>query len=120
MKSNKIIIEEDCMECHGRGYQNRHIPIKRICKLCGGSGKTDWVSNINKRCKTIDSKQQEQILKETINNLIHELQIEIFEQTNCKAEISIKIIRDDFDFHMMPQDLMLRENYEKKKTKTTI
>jgi len=89
------LIEELCSSCHGDGYsQMPCIHLFRVCKLCGGTGRTDWVSNISKTPKKIDDTILNKLFRSNIERLIYQIKEECYQATGMNAHIEINLKRD--------------------------
>jgi hypothetical protein len=78
------------------------VLVLRMCKLCGGTGKTDWVSNLNKEPnKPIDNTIRQKIFRNNIERLVYQLKEECYQATGMTASIDIKM-ENNFDrAHLM-------------------
>ena len=95
---NKLI-EEPCGTCKGNGYEiYEPFTLYRPCKICGGTGKTDWISNIKKvKSKDTDPSVAQKLLMSNINKLILQIKEECIETTGYNAIIEIKLENDRLD-----------------------
>lgn len=93
------LIEEMCFECKGGGYvQIPAISIFRVCKICGGTGRTDWISNINKTShKKVDDQMRSKLFQNNIERLIYQIKEECFQATGMYAEVNIKMENQNLD-----------------------
>lgn len=111
------LIEERCSECKGDGYfQIPALNIFRVCKLCGGTGKTDWISNVNKsHKKQIDNDMLNKLFRNNIERLIYQLKEECFQATGMSAHIEIKMENDKFDQFYLRDGFNYDKAYPKNK-----
>lgn len=107
------LIEELCSFCHGDGYVQSPVYIFGVCKLCGGTGRTDWISNINKTPKQIDNNMIHKLFQNNIERLVCQIREECYQATGMYAHIEIKMENSMLDQIQLIHGL----DYDKKNTK---